>query len=153
MRSDGPFEEREEMSLHAAATERIGEDLRSLFGDMVSPLIGQTYWIEFGKTQVMCRIHPRGDRDPVLEVRRYILIGEVKANAKVLRHLLGENNRLLLGAYGVDTDGDIFISHAVTCRSCDRETIKLSVMSMVGASQDAEAWLRAHGRKKRRKDK
>jgi hypothetical protein len=50
--------------------------------------------------------------------------------------LLMENGTLRFGAFGIDSEKDIFFEHTIVGSTCDKEELRASVMAVVTNSDD-----------------
>jgi len=77
------------------------------------------------------------------------MVTKVELTPELMRYLLERNDSMGFGAFGVDSDGDIFFEHAIVGSSCDGNELKASVLAvaMTADTLDAETVARWGGQR------
>lgn len=118
-----------------ATWEKVAQWMKELFGEMAmaredapafSILLGSAF------TQVV--VNPWGKDDATITVRSYVVQG-VEVTQDLMQYLLRENDTMRFGAFGLDSDNDIFFEHAIVGSTADKVELKTSVMA-VGVTAD-----------------
>jgi hypothetical protein len=74
--------------------------------------------------------NPWGDDDATVQTWSYLVTG-AELTPDLMRYLLEKNEQLRFGAFGMDSDGDILFSHTIVGSSCEKTSLKASVMAVV----------------------
>lgn len=119
-----------ETEAQRACYERIAPWIKEIFGEFATtrsdaPVFG----VALGSAYTVVAVFPWGDDDAVIGVRSYVVTG-VELTPELMRYLLECNNSIRFGAFGIDTDGDIFLEHAIVGSSCDKNELKASTCAV-----------------------
>lgn len=114
--------------------ERVRGYLREIFGDDFTehdehPVFG----VVKGSALATIFIAPWGDNETVIMVRSYV-IKNAQITPELMQFLLLENNDFRFGAFGIDREGNIFISHNIVGSTCDMAELKASVLAILTIS-------------------
>ena len=93
-----------------------------------------TVYITEGSACVLVEVLPWED-NAAIDTRSYV-VTQVNLQASLLEFLLRENVRLLFGAFGIDSDGDIFLGHTIVGSECDKDELETSVRSILALADD-----------------
>jgi len=113
--------------LHREAYEHVRQLLTELYGEMfevteASPM----FRVHEGSTIASALVMPWGDDRCVVEVRAYVVLG-AELVPELMRYLLEQNNELMLGAFGIDSEGDVFFSHSILANDLDKSELRASI--------------------------
>lgn len=114
-----------------ACYEKIVPWMKELFGELAipredAPVVGVRIGSVFAQTVVF----PWGDDDATICTRAYVVMG-AELTPDLMRYLLRENADMRFGAFGIDSDGDIFFEHTIVGSTCDKDELKASVLAVV----------------------
>lgn len=116
---------------------RVGGWLRGVLGDSVAATgEGPLFVVRFRGTAVVVTVVPWGDDDATISVRSYVGQGSA-GDGGLMRDLLRENDRLRLGAWGMDERGAIFLEHSVAGSTCTEEKLRVSLTAVMAAADAA----------------
>ncbi|MEM1426971.1 MAG: YbjN domain-containing protein [Cyanobacteria bacterium P01_H01_bin.130] len=93
-----------------------------------------TVYITEGSACVLVEVLPWED-NAAIDTRSYV-VTHINLQASLLEFLLRENDRLLFGAFGIDSDGDIFLGHTIVGSECDKDELETSVRSILALADD-----------------
>jgi len=108
--------------------------MKELFGEMVLirddvPLMGLIQ----GTALVHVGVHPWGDDDAVICARSYVVFG-ADTTPDLMQYLLRKNDEMRFGAFGLDSDNDIFFEHAIVGSTCDKQELRATAMAVLGTA-------------------
>ncbi|MCS6860786.1 MAG: YbjN domain-containing protein [Abditibacteriales bacterium] len=120
-----------ETQAQRACYEKVLPWMKELFGEFAIarddiPAIG----VFVGSAVAQVVVYPWGDDDAVLCTRAYVVTG-AELTPDLMYFLLRENADMRFGAFGVDSDDDIFFEHTIVGSTCDKNELKASVMTVV----------------------
>jgi hypothetical protein len=114
-----------------ACYEKVATLLEKLFGELAIPRPQGPGWgISMGSSFTQVWIGTWGEDDALIQVRAYVVMG-AEVTPDLMEFLLKENDKMIFGAFGLDNDKDIFFEHTILGSSCDKSTLKASVMSVI----------------------
>ena len=93
-----------------------------------------TVYITEGSACVLVEVLP-WENNAAIDTRSYV-VTQIDLQASLLEFLLRENDRLLFGAFGIDSDGDIFLGHTIVGSECDQAELETSVRSILALADD-----------------
>jgi hypothetical protein len=129
--------------LHRETYEHMKELLGELYGEAYA---ASETWPRFslqeGSAEVNVLVLPWGDDRAVIELRAYVVFG-AEMNAESLRYLLQKNDEVVLGAFGVDADGDIFFSHKLLANDLGSPELRTSVAAVMSAADEYDDEIQA----------
>jgi len=113
-----------------ACYEKIAPWVKEIFGEFaVARSDRPSFGVVVGSAFTGIAVLPWGDDDAVISTRSYV-VTKVELTPELMRYLLERNDSMRFGAFGVDSDGDIFFEHAIVGSSCDRNELKASVFAV-----------------------
>lgn len=119
-----------ETDAHKACYEKIRPMLKELFGEMLMEREDRpSFALPHGSTMVQVAIFPWGKDDATIGVRAYVVMG-AELTPELLLFLLEKNSQLRFGAFGIDSDKDIFFEHTICGLTCDKAEIRASIMAV-----------------------
>jgi len=75
-------------------------------------------------------VYPWGNDDATITTRSYVTTG-TEVTPDLMHFLLRENDTMRFGAFGLDSDNDIFFEHTIVGSTCDKDELKASVLAVV----------------------
>ena len=119
-----------ETKAHEEIYHRVEGFLKEIFGEMADKAPDRpVFLLQRGSSVTHIVVAPWSDDDAVVIVRSYVNYG-ADLVPDLLKHLLRENANMRFGAFGIDSDGDIFFEHTIVGSTCDKEEIKHSVLAV-----------------------
>lgn len=119
---------------HKEIYERVGEWMKELFGMFFDPVPGvPVYIFRQGDTLTQITVGSWSTDDASITVRSYV-VHDVEPSKELMHFLLTENAQFRYGAFGLDTDDDVFFEHAIVGSTCDPEELKASVLAVANVS-------------------
>lgn len=114
-----------------ACYEKIVPWMKELFGEFVmlrndAPAMA----IVIGSAIAQVGVIPWGNDDATINTRAYVVTG-AEATPELMHYLLRETDNMRFGAFGLDSDDDVFFEHAIVGSTCDKPELKASVMAVV----------------------
>ena len=111
--------------------EKILPWMRDMFGDFAGQHTeNPEFAVVVGSALAQTAVFPFGEEESVISTRAYVVTG-AELTAELMHFLLRENDRMTFGAFGVDSDGDIFFEHTILGSTCDHEELTSSVSAVV----------------------
>ncbi len=110
--------------------EKITPWIKEVFGEFANPREDRpVFGVSIGSAYTVIAVDTWGDDDAVVTTRSYV-VTKVELTPELMRYLLEQNDRMRFGAFGVDSDGDIFFEHAIVGSSCDKNELKASAIAV-----------------------
>lgn len=114
-----------------ACYEKIVPWMKELFGEFVmlrndAPAMA----VVVGSAIAQVGVIPWGNDDATINTRAYVVTG-AEATPELMHFLLRETDNMRFGAFGLDSDDDVFFEHAIVGSTCDKPELKASVMAVV----------------------
>lgn len=111
--------------------ERISPMMKELFGEFVRADTEKPLWaISMGSAWVQVAVVPWGDDDAVVQAWAWVITG-VDMTPDLMKFLLNQNYNMRFGAFGVDQENDIMLSHSIVASHCDKEELKATVLAVL----------------------
>lgn len=121
-----------------AAYERILAMTRELFGELVQLREDQPgFGVSYGSAWVQTWVSAWGDDDASVTTRSWIVTG-AELTQELCHDLLRRNDDVRFGAFGVDSDGDVFFEHTIVASTVTKDQLKASVMSVLRTADQAD---------------
>jgi hypothetical protein len=122
--------------LHRQTYEHVQGLLSTLYGGQYAV---SEEWPRFilqeGSAELNVLVLPWGDDRAVVELRAYVVFG-AELTAELMRYLLQKNDEMVLGAFGVDGDGDVFFSHTLLADDLGTPELRTSVAAVMSAADE-----------------
>ncbi|MBP0001652.1 MAG: YbjN domain-containing protein [Cyanobacteria bacterium SID2] len=123
-------------SIQEACYDRIAQWMHELFGKFPCarpdvPGLG----IFKGSALVEVLVFPWGDDEAVIHTRSRV-VQDVELTSELMRFLLEENAKMLFGAFGIDSNGNIVFEHTIVGSTCDRKELEASVNAVLEVSDE-----------------
>lgn len=123
-----------ETKAQQTAYEKVAGFMKELFGEVpIAVPDAPVFVFQMGSTLTHVAVHPWGDDEATVNVRAYVVYG-ADLRPDCLKFLLEENNKVRYGAFGVDSDGDIFFEHAIVGSTLDKQELKASTLAVATAA-------------------
>ncbi|MDX2096611.1 MAG: YbjN domain-containing protein [Leptolyngbyaceae cyanobacterium bins.59] len=120
-----------ETSGQQACYEKIAPWMEELFGDSLIPYeMEPVFSINLGSAIAYTKVAP-WDFDDAIIITRSFVVTDITINSDLMYYLLHLNESLLFGAFGLDSDDDIIFEHNLIGSTCEKEELRMSVMSVV----------------------
>jgi hypothetical protein len=105
--------------------------IKEIFGDFATPREDSpSFAVYVGSSYSSVSVMPWGEDDAVVTTRSWIVTG-VEMTQELLYFLLRENDTMRFGAFGLDSDNDVFFEHTIVGSTADKVELKASVMAVV----------------------
>lgn len=119
-----------------AVYEKVGQYMKDLFGELArarDDLPG--YYLTMGSAVVQAFVLTWGDKDAVVNVRSYVVMG-AERTPEMLEFLLRQNYDMRFGGFSLDKDGDVVFEHTIVGSACDKDELKASVMGVLSTADE-----------------
>jgi hypothetical protein len=118
--------------------EKIKPWMKEIFGEFASVSeTAPTFGVMIGSAYAQTGVYPWGKDDATITTRSYVVTG-AELTPELMLFLLTENDRVRFGAFGVDSDKDIFFEHTMVGSTCDKEELRASVKAVIMSADDAD---------------
>ena len=108
--------------------------MKDIFGDFATPREDSpSFAVYVGSSYSSTAVMPWGDDDSIVTTRSWVVTG-VEMTQELLYFLLRENDTMRFGAFGLDSDNDVFFEHTIVGSTADKSELKASVMAVVMTS-------------------
>ncbi len=119
---------------HEDIYKKAQEWMKELFGTFVVALPDVPVFVfEQGDTLAQITVASWGSDDATITVRSWV-VHDVEATPDLMHYLLRENDKFRFGAFGLDSEDDVFFEHTIVGSTCDPEELKASVFAVTGTS-------------------
>ena len=110
---------------------KVKEWMKDIFGDFATPRAdAPNVSVYVGSSYSSVAVMPWGDDDAIITTRSWVVTG-VEMTQDLLYYLLRENDTMRFGAFGLDSDNDVFFEHTIVGSTADKVELKASVMAVV----------------------
>lgn len=114
-----------------ACYERITPMIKEIFGEFAVPYADEPgFSVAIGSAFVTIHVNPWGSDDTAILTYAWVVTG-AETTPDLMRYLLAKNIDLRIGAFGLDSAGDILLQHSINGAACDKEDLKASAMSIL----------------------
>ncbi len=115
--------------------EKVQVWIKELFGEMAGTHSEiPSFGLPLGSAFVQVNVLPWTDDDAVITTRSYVVQG-ADPTPELMLFLLQQNDSMRFGAFGMDSDKDVFFEHTIVGSTCDKDELKASVLA-VGFTAD-----------------
>ena len=105
--------------------------MKEIFGDFARPREDHpSFAIYVGSAYASTAVMTWGEDDAIITTRSWVVTG-VELTLELLQYLLRENDTMRFGAFGLDSDNDVFFEHTIVGSTADKHELKASVMAVV----------------------
>lgn len=116
--------------------EKVKVWVRELFGEMAGAQDSHpSFYLRMGSAVVNIQVLPRRDDDAIVNIVSYV-VQDVEMTPDLMMFLLNMNSKVILGAFGVDKDGDIFFDYTIPAYNCNKEILKHAAMAVLTTADE-----------------
>ncbi|MEB3336492.1 MAG: YbjN domain-containing protein [Leptolyngbyaceae bacterium] len=117
--------------------EKITPWMHELFAESVVPYAAEpVFSVNFGSAIAYTKVAPWDNNQDALIITRSFVVTDIEITPDLTYYLLHLNESCLFGAFALDVDDDIVFEHNLIGSTCDKEELRLSVMSVVRIADD-----------------
>ncbi len=128
---------------HQAVYEQVKTWMRELFGEMASAREDvPAFALCLGSAWVQISVWPWGKEDATVCARSWVVRG-ADIMPELMHFLLQENDKMRFGAFGLDSDNDIFFEHTIVGSSLDKPELKATVLAVLSTSDNYDDQIRS----------
>lgn len=111
--------------------EQIYPWVRELFGSFAIPKPEiPLFHIAIGESIAQVGVYPWGEDDATITTRS-LVVNQVELSLGLMRYLLRENDKMRFGAFGLDSDENIYFEHTMVGSACNKDGLKGSILAVV----------------------
>jgi hypothetical protein len=111
--------------------EQIYPWIRELFGSFAIPRPEiPIFNIAIGESTALVGVYPWGEDDATITTRS-LVVNQVELSPGLMRYLLKENDKMRFGAFGLDSDENIYFEHTMVGSACNKDGLKGSILAVV----------------------
>lgn len=115
---------------HEQCYEKVKKYATEIFGEQyVTSDDAPVFLLPHGSAMVHIIVSPWGDDDATIVVRSFVVRGP-RVDSELMSYLLHKNDSMRFGAFGLDSDDDIFFEHSFVGSTCDKEEFKASALAV-----------------------
>lgn len=109
---------------------RVSPWIAELFGDSATARADEPVWdIRVGSSVTELGIFPWKQDESVISARA-VVVRNVKFAPELLQYLLRQNSVMRFGAFGIESDNEIYFLHSIVGSTCDKPELEASVRSV-----------------------
>lgn len=109
---------------------RIGPWIAELFGDSATARAEEPIWdIRVGSSVTELGIFPWKQDESIISARAAV-VRNVHFQPDLLQYLLRQNSVMRFGAFGIESDNEIYFLHSIVGSTCDKPELAASVRSV-----------------------
>jgi len=117
-----------------ACFEKITSWMEELFGELCKPRTDvPVFGVLAGSVLAQVGVSAWGENDVTVTTRAY-LVTDVELTPDLLLFLLQENDRMRFGAFGIDSENDIFFEHTILGSMLDQVELQSSVLAVAATA-------------------
>jgi len=117
-----------------ACFEKITPWMKELFGELCKPRTDvPVFGVLAGSVLAQVGVSAWGENDVTVTTRAY-LVTDVELTPDLLLFLLQENDRMRFGAFGIDSENDIFFEHTILGSMLDQAELQSSVLAVAATA-------------------
>jgi hypothetical protein len=111
--------------------EKVVGYTKELFGEMVRyKEDAPVFLLDMGSAFVRVAVFPWGDDDAFINARSWVICG-AEVVPELMHFLLRQNDDMRFGAFGLDSDNDIFFEYSVVGSTLDKPELKACVLAVL----------------------
>jgi hypothetical protein len=130
---------------HQFGYERVLRHLKALELPYQVGLNEPFFLLQQDSALLRIKVIPYGERDALVWFLSWVVRG-ARLDTELLTHLLKRNNQLSVGAFGVDDDGDICLTHSLLGSTLEQGELSTTIMTLLLEADAADDAIRAeHG--------
>ncbi|OGF14511.1 MAG: hypothetical protein A2W00_04905 [Candidatus Eisenbacteria bacterium RBG_16_71_46] len=116
--------------------EKVAGLIKEMFGEMAAVHPDQpSFGLRMGSALAQVVVHPWGKDDATVSTRSYVVIG-AEVTPELMRYLLRKNDEFRFGAFGLDSEGDIFFEHSIVGSGCDKNELRACVLAVAQTADE-----------------
>ena len=100
-----------------------------------------SFGVIVGSAYTQVGVYPWGKNEATITTRSYV-VTNINIVEDLMDYLLHENDRMRFGAFGLDSDNDIFFEHTILGSTSDKEEIKSSILAVVYTADEYDDIIR-----------
>ncbi len=119
---------------------RVKEFGRDLFGEMFersSKPKQPTFFLRFGSSSIAVTVNAWGEDDAMVDVWSWV-ITNIEMQADLMEYLLRRNYELRFGAFRLDKNDDIHLSHVILGSELDKKELRSSVLAVAHVADEED---------------
>jgi hypothetical protein len=118
-----------------ACYEKVAPWISELFGGDATPRAEEPVFdVKMGSAVAEVGVFPWKEEESVISARARVVHG-VELSADLLQYLLRQNSVIRFGAFGIESDNEVFFQHSIVGSTCDKPELEATVRS-VGSLAD-----------------
>lgn len=123
------------------SVEKFGQEL---FGELffIPNEERPSFQVKYGSSLVQVAVAVLPNDHTVVRVRSYV-VTDIEPSAELFEYLLNTNQSLNFGAFSIDVDGDICLTHTIVGDTLDKLELGYSVMSICELSDEYDDEIRS----------
>jgi hypothetical protein len=111
--------------------EKVVAYTKELFGEMARfKEDAPVFLLDMGSAFVRVAVFPWGDDDAFINARSWVICG-AEVVPELMHFLLRQNDDMRFGAFGMDSDNDIFFEYSVVGSTLDKPELKACVLAVL----------------------
>lgn len=119
-----------------ATYDMVAAALKEEFGRQAFPDPDQPHFALLkGSARITVTVTPRGDSASVLRAFSWVVTGPERS-PELHKYLLEQNLNFVLGAFGIDSDGDVLFTYAVPGEGLSAAQVLFAVYAVLGTADD-----------------
>ncbi len=116
---------------HKKIYEKVAGYTRELFGEMARfKEDAPVFLLDMGSAFVRVAVFPWGEDDAFVNARSWVICG-AEMVPELTHFLLRQNDDMRFGAFGLDSDNDIFFEYSVVGSTLDKAELKACVLAVL----------------------
>ena len=109
---------------------RVSPWIAELFGDLATVRAEEPIWdIRVGSSVTELGIFPWKQDESVVSARA-VVVRNVKFVPELLQYLLRQNSVMRFGAFGIESDNEVYFLYSLVGSTCDKPELEASVRSV-----------------------
>jgi len=116
---------------HKKIYEKVVAHTKELFGEMARfKEDAPVFLLDMGSAFVRVAVFPWGEDDAFVNARSWVICG-AEMVPELMHFLLRQNDDMRFGAFGLDSDNDIFFEYSVVGSTLDKPELKACVLAVL----------------------
>lgn len=125
-----------ETPVQRSVYDRIRVWMEEIFAEAATPRKDAPLFdVPVGSAWATVAVLPWGEDETVVNTRAYVVRG-ARVDGDLLTMLLQTNEQLFFGAFGMDSEGDIFLQHSLLGSTCDADDLQTAVVAVVSTADE-----------------
>lgn len=123
--------------------EKVVTWMRELYGEQINvrenrPAVSLMH----GTAYIVVSVYAWGDAEAVILTRSFV-VTDVEVTEDLMHFLLRKNDAMRLGAFGLDSDDDIFFEYSLVGSSCDKNELKAAISAVATTADQYDEEIRS----------